>query len=347
VLDPGAVIEEKYRVVRRLGEGGTGAVFEALDLRLSRRVAVKVLPAERAKERTLVMRFEREAQAAANIDSNHVVKVFDLGDLPNGDRYMVMELLEGESLQARLGEGSRLTPLAIAKIVIPLLEGLAKVHEAGIIHRDLKPANIFLAHAGDDDDRVKLLDFGVCKMTEASGAKGDPATAVGTLLGTLGYMAPEQVEHGSKYLDGRADLYAVGVLLYRSVTGTVPYAASTLVDLMRQLREGHAPRVDALAGDVDEQFSAIVEKALEWDRTDRYATAKELQAALVGWVKSVGRIGEVLSDFLEARESSVPPPPSSTVARVALVARRVDPAPAPATKLVEDAIDIEVDTGEG
>jgi serine/threonine-protein kinase len=141
----------------------------------------------------------------------------------------------------------------------------------------------------------------------------------------------------------------VGVILYRCVTGTIPYAASTLVDLMRQLREGHAPRVDALAGDVDQQFSAIVEKALEWDRTDRYATAMDMRAALVAWLKSVARIGEVLSDFLEAPpSSSAPVPPSSTVARVALVARRVEPAAAaaPSPKPAEDAIDIEVDLGE-
>jgi serine/threonine-protein kinase len=325
VLEPGEVIDGKYRVVRRLGEGGMGAVFECLSLRLNRRVAIKVLHAAMALDRTLVMRFEREAQAAANIGSIHVVDVFDLGDLPNGDRYLVMEFLEGESLQARLVAMSRLTPQAIATIVIQLLEGLAKVHQAGIIHRDLKPANIFLAHGDEGADLVKILDFGICKITEkgGGGVQGDALTGVGTVVGTLAYMSPEQIEHGSKNLDGRADLYAVGVILYRAVTGALPYGAKTVMDLLRQLREGRAPKIQALAGDVDERFAAIVTKALEWDPTARFATAKELQRALEDWLKGVARIEEVLSDFLErpANADTLPPSSSTAVGKVALVAK--------------------------
>jgi eukaryotic-like serine/threonine-protein kinase len=330
VLHPGEVIDGKYRVVRRLGEGAMGEVYEGHSLRLNRRVAIKVMHAAMAKHRSLVMRFEREAQAAANIGSVHVVDVFDLGDLPNGERYMVMAFLEGESLQARIAAASRLAPYVIAPIVIQLLEGLTKVHQAGIVHRDLKPANIFLARGEEGDDLVKILDFGVCKLSDKDSSKSDVATGVGALLGTLAYMSPEQLEHGSKGLDGRADLYAVGVLLYRAVTGKLPYGASTVIDLLKQLREGHAPRIGELADDVDKHFSAIVHKALEWDRTARFATAKEFRRALIDWTKSVARIEEVLSDFLEApvqssRSSGV------TVGRVALVSPE-EPVAAPAEK---------------
>jgi serine/threonine-protein kinase len=313
VLEPGALLDGKYQVVRPIGQGGMGAVFEGLSVRLNRRVAIKVLHKELARDRTVVMRFEREAQAAANLASVHVVKVFDLGDLPGGDRYMVMEFLEGESLHARLRAENRLAPPVIAKIVIQLLEGLASVHQAGIVHRDLKPANVFLCRREGGDEVVKVLDFGVCKMTEGGGSR-EFTTGVGALLGTLAYMSPEQVEHGAKNLDGRADLYAVGVILYRAVTGALPYGATSLAELLGQLRAGHAPRIDALAADVDPRFAAIVTRALEWDRSARYATAGELQRELVDWLASIARLEEVLSEFLA-------PSSSQSVGRVALVSK--------------------------
>jgi serine/threonine-protein kinase len=306
VLSPGELIDGKYRVVRLIGEGAMGSVFEATSVRLNRRVAMKVMHADVAREKSLVKRFEREAQAAASIGSAHIVNVFDLGDLPNGERYMVMEYLEGESLQERLKRMGRLPPRIIAHIAMQLLDGLAKVHQAGIIHRDLKPANVFLAVGDGGEDLVKILDFGICKMTDKN--KGDMSTGVGALLGTLAYMSPEQVEHGSKDLDHRADLYAVGVILYRSVTGTLPYGATSVVELLRQLREGRAPQIAELASDVDKGFSRIVHKALEWDRTARFATAKEFQRALAEWDKSVAAIGDVLSDFLSGSEAPDAPP---------------------------------------
>ncbi|MBS2020477.1 MAG: serine/threonine protein kinase [Deltaproteobacteria bacterium] len=341
MLAPGEEIDGKYRVVRRIGEGAMGSVFEAEAIRLRRRVALKVMHADLARERSLVMRFEREAQAAASIGSAHIVNVFDLGDLASGERYMVMEYLEGESLQERLARMGRLPPRIIAHIAMQLLAGLAQVHRRGIIHRDLKPANVFLAQGETGDEIVKILDFGICKMTDKS--KGDLSTGVGALLGTLAYMSPEQVEHGSRDLDPRADLYAVGVILYRSVTGKLPYGATTVVELLRQLREGRAPAIAELASDVDRGFSAIVHRALEWDRTARYPSAREMQRALYDWDKSVAAIGDVLSDFLtgdrphdtippsEGRPSSIPPstpssvPPSgAAVGRIALERR---PAP--------------------
>jgi serine/threonine-protein kinase len=186
-LKGGDVIGGKYRVVRLIGEGGMGAVYEGQNLRIDRRVAIKVMHASMARDRELVARFEREAHAAAKIGSKHIVDVFDLGDLPGGDRFMVMEYLEGETLHARLKARQRLPPQEVVPMGVQLLEGLAKVHDADIIHRDLKPSNIFLAHVEGGREFVKILDFGVCKMTREKGKGGDLSTGIGDLLGTLPY----------------------------------------------------------------------------------------------------------------------------------------------------------------
>jgi serine/threonine protein kinase len=341
VLATGAIIDGKYRVVRLVGEGGMGAVYEGQNLRIDRRVAIKVMHASMTADRLLVQRFEREAQAASKIASSHVADVLDLGDLPDGDRYMVMEFLDGESLAARLKAKKRMTPVEIAPIAIQLLEGLAKVHEAGILHRDLKPANIFLARGEGGTDFVKILDFGICKMTKG---KGELSTGVGNLLGTVGYMCPEQLEHGPKSLDHRADLYTVGVVIYRAVTATLPYRAKNLVDLLHLMRQGRPAHVCELAPDVDAKFGAIVDKAIEWDPKARYPTAKALQKALLDWYSGVERIDRILGDFLEkpptpaaARKASVLPP------RATATAAATPPTAPTAPERTSDLDDIEIE----
>jgi serine/threonine protein kinase len=306
VLKAGDLIDGKYRVIRLVGEGGMGAVYEGQNLRIDRRVAIKVMHASMTRDRELVARFEREAHAAAKIGSKHIADVLDLGDLPSGERFMILEYLEGETLLARLKRVERLTTQEVAPIGIQLLAGLAKVHDAGIVHRDLKPANIFLATADGGPVIVKILDFGICKMTRDKGT-GDLSTGVGNLLGTLPYMCPEQIEHGTKQLDGRADIYSVGVMLYRCVTGRLPYRASNLVELLSQLRAGGAPHVCDLQPDVDKAFGAIIDKAIEWDPKARFPTARDFHAALVGWTQQRTRVNRMLADFLDASAPDVLP----------------------------------------
>jgi serine/threonine-protein kinase len=261
-----------------------------------------------ARDRELVARFEREAQAAGKIGSKHVCGVYDLGGLADGDRYMIMEFLEGETLHQRLKRERKLGVSDLVPIGIQLLEGLAKVHDADIVHRDLKPANIFLAR-DDGRETVKILDFGICKMKSGKGV--DLSTGIGDLLGTLPYMCPEQLEHGNKKLDGRADLYAVGVMLYRCVTGELPYRAPNLQDLLALLRSGHAPKVTDLEPDVDRGFASIVDRAIEWDPKARYANARDFRDALVGWTKDRARVERLLADFVEIdRTPAAPPAPS-------------------------------------
>jgi serine/threonine-protein kinase len=309
VLATGETIIGKYRIVRLIGEGGMGEVYEGRDLRLDRPVAIKLLHAALSKDRELIARFEREARAAAKVNSPHIVDVFDFGDLPNGDRFMVMELLEGESLFARLKTQRRLPPHETAQVGIQLLEGLIRVHDAGIIHRDLKPANVFLSTTANGGLHVRLLDFGVCKVAESHSK--DAKTELGDLLGTLPYMAPEHLEQGASLIDARGDLYFVGVILYRCVTGRLPYSAANLFDLIKQMRAAGPPPVCDVAPDVDGAFARIVDTAIDWDLKARYKDARELQRALLDWTTDRARVERLLESFLDPGElrADAPAPP--------------------------------------
>lgn len=232
--------------------------------------------------------------------------VFDLGDLPSGERFMIMEYIEGESLMARLRTRDRLPAVEAARMVVQLLEGLAKVHEAGIIHRDLKPANVLLARTESGGDFVKILDFGICKVLQDRNP-GEVSTDVGDVMGTPSYMSPEQLEHGPKGLDARADLYAVGVILYRCLSGRLPYPAKNLVELLFKLREGKVDPIQEVA-DVDEGFAKIVNRAIEWDRDARNQSARDFQAALSDWLSASTRLERLLTEFLDVApvEHAVP-----------------------------------------
>ena len=349
MLEPGDIVDGKYRVVRLLGVGGMGAVYEGHNQRIDRRIAIKVMHATIAEQRDAVTRFEREAQAAARIGSNHIVDVFDLGDLPTGERFMVMEFLEGESLLERFKTRGLMPAEGAAHLVIQLLEGLAKVHEAGIVHRDLKPANVFLARTHHGTDFVKILDFGICKILQ-DGRPGEAFTGVGDILGTPSYMSPEQLELGPHLLDARSDLYAVGILLYRALSGRLPYRANNLVELLMQLRAHKAAPIEDVV-DVDPAFASIVTRATAWDRTKRYQTARVFRQALESWLSGSRRVDHLLTDFLEV-PGSVPapaaPPPARERPTAPLIrkipASRLPPPRSPARKASAVASSDEVAT---
>jgi len=226
-LSPGQIIDGKYRIVRELGVGGMGAVYEGENTRIHRRVAIKVLHAQVATKADIVQRFEREAQAAGRIGSEHIVEVLDLGVLPTQERYMVMEFLDGVSLTQRIKLRGRLTPQELAPLLVQLLEGLGAAHRAGIVHRDLKPDNIFIITRGGRDF-VKLVDFGVSKFSATDGEFS--MTRTGAVMGTPYYMSPEQAR--GQAVDHRSDLYAIGVVAYQAVTGHVPFQAETFNELI-------------------------------------------------------------------------------------------------------------------
>lgn len=297
-LHPDDVIEGKYRVVRLLGEGGMGAVYEGENVRIGRPVAIKVMHASLSLDADMVERFEREAHAAARVASKHVVDVLDFGELPDGDRFMVMELLRGESLSRRLKKRERLSPSEIALVFLQLLDGLAKVHDAGIIHRDLKPANVYLERNDDGSDFVKLLDFGICKFLGRR-SYADLTTAVGHFLGTPSYMAPELLADGPREIDARCDVYSVGVILYRCVAGRLPYVGKDVVDVLMQMRRGSPPRLRDVAPETDPKLCAIVDIATASKPSARFRDARELRYALADWARSIDRVDRLLAEFLE------------------------------------------------
>ncbi|HTQ08267.1 MAG TPA: serine/threonine-protein kinase [Polyangiaceae bacterium] len=288
MLSTGDIIDGKYRIVRLIGEGGMGAVYEGENTRIHRRVAIKVLHAGVAEQAEAVARFEREAQAAGRIGSDHIVEVLDLGALPGGDRYLVMEFLDGDGLGARIKARGRLTPSELHPIAHQLMEGLAAAHGAGIIHRDLKPDNVFLLRSrAGQTDFVKLLDFGISKFNQLSGDSGFSMTRTGAVMGTPYYMAPEQAK-GSREMDHRVDLYAAGVILYEALTGQVPFSADTFNELLFKIVLEEPKPLAVVDPTIDPGFAAIVTKAMARDPGHRFQNAREFQQALAQWAAGQG-----------------------------------------------------------
>ena len=299
-----------------------GVVYEGLNERIGRRVAIKLMHPNIARDQNLVARFEREAQAAAKIGSSHLVDVLDLGDMPNGDKYMVMEYLEGETLAARLKDCARLAPEEIARIAVQLCEGLSKVHEAGVLHRDLKPANVFLVPREDGSCSVKILDLGICKFMDDNFSH--ERSKIGDIMGTLSYMAPEHLEHGALALDERVDIYSVGVMLYRCVSGVLPYSGATPAEMVAQLRKGKAPPLSDRVAGIDAAFTSIVESAMEWDPAARFPSALALRAQLSEWLATRDNVTRLLSEFLDVPHAPSSAPSASSRKGAAPVDPRTD-----------------------
>jgi serine/threonine-protein kinase len=268
------VLRERYRLDARIGEGGMGVVYRGVDLALERDVAVKLMRAQTDADPGNAARFLREVKSAAKIRHEHVIEVFDVGEDLGGDLFYVMELLAGESLRARLQREGRLAPAAAIHVAVQVCEALSAAHEGGVIHRDLKPANVMLLRRGPDDAYVKLIDFGISKTAEPTTIP----TRTGEIIGTIGYMAPEQIR-GDR-VDARTDLYALGVMLYRALTGVdvfedrgLPAAVHDHLETApRSLRE-RAPDAEIPAA-LDDAVLRCLAKRPE-DRFDSAASAAE------------------------------------------------------------------------
>jgi len=285
-LQPGELIDDKYRIVRLIGEGGMGAVYEGENTRIHRRVAIKVLHAGVSEMPDVVARFEREAQAAGRIGSEHIVEVLDLGTLRTGDRYMVMEFMDGDSLAQRIRERGSMQPNDLYPIARQLLEALTAAHNAGIVHRDLKPDNVFLLRSRRGQaDFVKLLDFGISKF--ANGPGGLSMTRTGVVMGTPYYMAPEQAK-GAKDVDHRVDVYAAGVILYEALAGRVPFLADTFNELLFKIVLEKPEPLAQIAPHVDPVLAGIVETAMAREPSERFQTSEALRDALDHWAAQHG-----------------------------------------------------------
>jgi serine/threonine-protein kinase len=274
------VIARKYRVERQLGEGGMGTVMAAVDSLLDRPVAIKVLSIEHRKNEEAVARFLQEARAAVKLQSEHVVKVYDVGTRSTGSPFIVMEMLNGMDLSKVLDtEGALSVPEAIS-FVLEACEPVAEAHVQGIVHRDLKPANLFRSAQPDGTTSLKVLDFGISKLTSPTETQSQSFTRTSLLLGSPAYMSPEQLRN-ARDVDGRADIWALGTILFELIVGRTPFEAESLAELSAQILREPAPTPSSLAASpLPDGLDAVILKAIAKNRDERYRTITEFAMAL-------------------------------------------------------------------
>jgi serine/threonine-protein kinase len=272
----GALIAGRYRVEGLLGQGGMGVVWRATHVLLQQPVALKLLDVKGPRAQLAVERFLREGRAAAAVRHPNIVQILDLGLLESGVPYLAMELLEGQSLADRLQREPPLSVGDLLSIMDGVLCGLTAVHDAGLVHRDVKPDNIFLTSDASGAQVVKLLDFG---LSRTASDKENSITQEGSIVGTPTYMAPEQAR-GRAQLDGRTDLYSLGVVLYEALTGELPFLADNAADMIAAVLTEEAAPLRLVRPELGAALSAIVQRAMERNLGKRFSTARELASAL-------------------------------------------------------------------
>jgi eukaryotic-like serine/threonine-protein kinase len=273
----GCIIDGRFHVEEAIGEGGMGVVYRCRHIVIDKKVAIKVLRSDLAREQEATTRFLNEARAASAIGNPHIIDISDFGRLPDGATYFVMEYLEGEPLSALMDRGEAVPEIRIIRIARQLAEGLAAAHQAGIVHRDLKPDNIFLVSRGAETDFVKILDFGIAKVSSDAGK----ITRAGAVFGTPHYMSPEQAL--GVPLDRRGDIYSLGVMLYELAAGRVPFDGDHFMSILSQ--HIHKPplpfgQLDTPPEHVSPGLEAVILKCLSKEPGQRYASMLDLVADL-------------------------------------------------------------------
>ena len=270
-----------YRITALIGEGGMGVVYAAEHPGIGRRAAVKILHPAMAQNQEMVSRFFNEARAANAIRHPGIVEVFDFGTLPSGASYIIMELLEGESLSSRLRRTRTLTPELAGTLVAQAAGALGAAHAAGIVHRDLKPDNLFLCpdYQTRGAERVKVLDFGIAKLGAGSNQLGSVKTRTGSVMGTPAYMSPEQCR-GTREVDHRTDIYALGVILYQLVCGQPPFESEGFGEMVHMQISAPPTPPRAYNPAIPADLEGIILCALAKNPGDRFQSMEQMQAAL-------------------------------------------------------------------
>ncbi len=310
----GDVLAGKFRIERVLGKGAMGVVVAATHIQLDERVALKFLLPEALANADAVARFAREARAAVKIKSEHVARVSDVGTLDSGSPYMVMEYLQGQDLAEWMRERGPLEIPEAVEFLLQACEALAEAHALGIVHRDLKPANLFVTMRADGTPCIKVLDFGISKFTASGGSSDLDMTKTSTVMGSPLYMSPEQLS-STRGVDARADIWAIGVILFELVSGRLPFEAESMPALCRKVVEDPPPSLSELRRDAPPGLEPILLRCLAKDRAQRFGSVAELASALAPFgppsaLRSAERIARVLrasSPLSRPDEKSLPP----------------------------------------
>ncbi len=337
----GSVIADRYHIQKKLGEGGMGAVYLGEHVKMGRKSAIKVMTQSMANDPDAIARFNREAANAARINHPNVCAIYDFGETKDGLIYLAMEYIEGESLSDLLEREGALPPRRAAHIFQQAADALQAAHDLGIVHRDLKPDNIMITKGRGGTDVVKVVDFGIAKAM--TGEEGQKVTKTGLVVGTPEYMSPEQLA-GDK-LDGRSDLYSLALVLYRMLTGTLPFQADSAQEVMiKRLTDEPLPLNQARPGvEFPAPLQAVMDRALQRMPSERYATATELARDVLRAVSGMAETAPPV-DTEGATQLISAVPGGATAVAPTRVSREATPAARPPRAATPDTAAVAVTT---
>jgi eukaryotic-like serine/threonine-protein kinase len=283
-LQAGELIQSRYRLQRLLGSGASGSVWAARNELIDRDVALKIMRPDVAEDAVALQRFFNEAKASGRVRSPSIVEILDLGQAEDGSPFLVFELLEGEGLDEKLRREGTVAPEMLMEMLVGVARALELAHAQGIIHRDLKPANIFVTRGQNGQPIAKILDFGISKIFDTG--HNFTLTRTGTVVGSPAYMSPEQAA-GREDIDGRADIWSLGVVMYEALTGTLPHQAANYNQLMVRILTQDSDAVSTRKPDLPQSVSAIVDACLKRERDARTSNSGTLASQMEGTLREM------------------------------------------------------------